>query len=130
MFTTCSPESPGLDTTEQNEVRKKPEITSDTLEEDEPFDNISSGAINGELQPQQMQLLNEQTHKHGVEDYKNKIGFISLCISIISVIILSLLDVLFTYLGVKSDLLSNAFEFLKTIGTVVLGYLFATTSKN
>lgn len=106
---------------------KKPTISG---EEDRPFPSRQTGNSDaGAPVPQDvptLMKLNEQKHSHQVDTYKNIVGGILLTVCILIIVSFAIGDAIFE---IDSTLFSGAFEFAKTIATAVIGYLFATNTK-
>lgn len=115
------------DTCRSDAELKKPEIIG---EEDRPFapNQVESGhcGMSTTQDIPTLMKLNEQKHSHEVDNFKNYVGGVLLAVCILIVVVLAILDAI---LKIDSALFTGAFEFAKTIATAVIGYFFATTTK-
>lgn len=112
MAVQCPPDAP-----------QKPRIS---VEEDIPFQSDETLHHEGDLEAEIELKARKQEHEHKVENYKNIVGVIILAVCSFVIVFFAIID---AHRSIESNLFSAAFDFAKTIATVVIGYLFASNSK-
>ena len=97
--------------------------------EDRILDDISENAAQEDTPAVKTIEEKEQEHKHKIEEDKIRIGsnLLVVCFSIIA--IFAMIDFSLETPN-ESALFYSAFEFAKTIATALVGYLFATNTKD
>ena len=121
MNGTCQPESDVLEQIPASivDTTSKPSITT---EEDIPFAETVPLKEKAEV----VKGLRQQEHEHDVDNKKLAVGKALLYVCLGGIFVLTLVDV---FAHPESDILTNAVDLGKTVATIVLGYLFGSSSK-
>lgn len=97
---------------------------------DEPFcpdDSDEHGGLSEPLPTVNREPTPEETHKWGVEKFKNETAFKIVKFCLISIMSLALIDLIPCADG---DSLDRASDVFKLIGTTALGYLFGRNNEH
>lgn len=122
--------SPLTDTTDTGEteilepVRKqRPPIIE---EEDQVFEQDPSISGNPDNMKVSKIAESEQKHKYDMENFRNRVSVALLIACFFMIFVFAMWD---SCKKVDSTLFTGAFEFAKIVATTVLGYLFASNTK-
>lgn len=130
MPNTCPSESESESKNDNNtaaEGRTKRERPPIVEGEDRALEEPSHQTDNGDTPSVKTIAEREMAHKHLVEDKKIIISAVLLAVCFAIIVVFAGFD---AYCDIESALFTGAFDFAKTIATAVIGYLFATNSKD